>query len=69
MGRRSLAEQLWKPYKEEEPGTETWLVVYDFQVNKPTTKFYNNITRIKGLAKEGALIQFSVLRAHYWLDK
>jgi len=35
------------------------LVVYDFQGVKPTTKFYNNISRIMNLA-EGQLIQYSV---------
>jgi hypothetical protein len=60
MGRRSLAEQIWEPYSEEEPGAETWLVIYDFQNTKPPTKLYDNIHRIKAIAGDGDLIQFSV---------
>ena len=60
MGRRSLAEQLWNQYSQEEKGKETWLVIYDFQGNKPPTKLYNNIHRIRAYAGDGDLIQFSV---------
>ena len=60
MGRRSLAEQIWEKYAEEPNGQETWLVIYDFQENKPTTKFYDNINRIQTLAEDGQLIQYSV---------
>ena len=60
MGRKSLAEQIFEPYSKEEPGNNTWLVIYDFQDSKPTTKFYNNINRIRGLAEDGQLVQFSV---------
>jgi hypothetical protein len=60
MGRKSLAEQIWEKYSEEQPGDDTWLVIYDFQLVKPTTKFYNNLNRIKKLAKNGELVQFSV---------
>ena len=60
MGRKSLAEQIWVTYSIEETGNNTWLVIYDFQDSKPTTKFYNNINRIRGLAEEGELVQFSV---------
>jgi hypothetical protein len=64
MGRRSLAEQIWKQYTEEEPGTHTWLVIYDFKGTKPTTKFYDNIHRIQALGTDGDLIQFSVFMTH-----
>ena len=60
MGRRSLAEQIWEEYKEEDPGTETWLVIYDFQNTKPPTKLYDNLHRVMSLAEDGDLIQFSV---------
>ena len=60
MGRKSLAEKLWQRYIEEEKGKETWLVIYDFHNTKPPTKLYDNIHRIKILAEDGDLIQFSV---------
>ena len=28
MGRRSLAEQIFNEYKEEEPGEDTWLIIH-----------------------------------------
>jgi len=62
VGRRSLAEQIWRHYSEEETGNETWLVIYDFKNIKPPTKLYNNIHRIKALAMDGDLIQFSVFK-------
>ena len=64
MGRRSIAEQIWEHYVEEEKGTATWLVIYDFQNTKPPTKLYDNIKRIKILADDGELIQFSVFMTH-----
>ncbi|TFH17603.1 hypothetical protein E4H04_04715 [Candidatus Bathyarchaeota archaeon] len=60
MGRKSLAEQLWERYFEEEKGNATWLVIYDFKDGKPPTKLYDNIKRIKAMAEDGELIQFSV---------
>jgi hypothetical protein len=60
MGRRSLAEQIWEHYSEEETGNETWLVIYDFKNTKPPTKLYDNLHRIKAFAEDGDLIQFSV---------
>jgi hypothetical protein len=60
MGRRSLAETLYEQYKNQEPGTETWLILYDFPGIKPTGKFYNNLNRIKTLTQDGQLIQNSV---------
>ncbi len=60
MGRRSLAEKLYEEYKKEEPGEDTWLIIYDFPGIKPTTKFYDNLNRIKTLAIDGQLVQYSV---------
>ena len=60
MGRKSIAEQLWEQYIEDEKGTDSWLIIYDFKNTKPPTKLYDNIKRIKNLAKDGELIQFSV---------
>jgi hypothetical protein len=60
MGRRSLADKLYEPYREEEPGEDTWLVIYDFQGMKPSTKFYDNLHRIQAQTREGKLIQYSV---------
>lgn len=59
MGRKSLADKLLEPYKEEKPGEDTWLVIYDFHETKPTTKFYDNLQRIKAKT-QGKLIQYSV---------
>jgi hypothetical protein len=36
MGRQSLAEQIFNEYKEEEPGKNTLLILYDFPDMKPT---------------------------------
>ena len=60
MGRRSLADKLFEPYMEEDPGEDSWLVIYDFQGVKPTTKFYDNLKRIQAQTQEGKLIQYSV---------
>ena len=30
MGRKSLAEKIFEEYKDQEPGENTWLVIYDF---------------------------------------
>jgi hypothetical protein len=60
MGRKSLAEQIYQEYQEETPGNDTWLVVYDFQGIKPTTKFYDNISRIMNLTEDSQLVQYSV---------
>jgi hypothetical protein len=58
MGRRSLADKLLEPYLEEEPGEDTWLILYDFHGTKTTTKFYDNPKRIQ-TQTEGKLIQYS----------
>ena len=60
MGRRSLAQQIFEEYREEPPGEETWLILYDFPGIKPTGKFYDNLNRIKTMATDGQLAQYSV---------
>jgi hypothetical protein len=60
MGRRSLAQQLFEEYKKEPPGEDTWLIIYDFPGIKPTGKFYDNLNRIKTMATDGQLVQYSV---------
>ena len=60
MGRKSLAHQIFEEYKEQEPGENTWLILYDFPGIKPTSKFYDNVNRIKSLAGDGQLVQYSV---------
>ena len=60
MGRRSLAEQIFNKYEKEEPGEDTWLIIYDFPGMKPTGKFYDNLNRIKSMAEDGQLVQYSV---------
>jgi hypothetical protein len=58
MGRRSIADKMLEPYLEEEPGEDTWLILYDFHKTKPTNKFYDNLKRIQ-TQTEGKLIQYS----------
>ena len=60
MGRRSIAEKILEPYLEEDPGEDTWLILYDFHETKPTNKFYDNLKRIQAKTREGKLIQYSV---------
>jgi len=60
MGRKSLAHQIFEEYKKEKPGEDTWLIIYDFPGIKPTGKFYDNLKRIKSLANDGQLVQYSV---------
>ena len=60
MGRRSLAEKIFQEYEKQEPGEDTWLIIYDFTGMKPTGKFYDNLNRIKTLAEDGQMVQYSV---------
>ena len=60
MGRKSLAHQIFEEYKDQESGENTWLILYDFPGIKPTSTFYDNLNRIKTLAKDGQLVQYSV---------
>ncbi len=63
MGRRSLADQYFEHYKDEEPGELVWLVLYDFEKIKPSGKFYSNITRTMVLTGEGIMLQYSCFMA------
>ena len=62
MTRRSLAEILYEETKgtPEEDGEE-WLLLYDFEGVKLSTKFYTNLTRLSALKGKTALIQYSAL--------
>ncbi len=53
MGRKSLADKIFEGHREEEPGEDTWLVIYDFQGVKPSNKFYDNITGYRPRQKTG----------------
>ena len=62
MGRKSLAEKMYEQFKDSEPGDATWLIVYDFPGKKPSTKFYENLHRIKSLGTDGQLIRSGVYK-------
>ena len=62
MGRKSLAEKIYEQFKDNKPGNTTWLIVYDFPEKKPTTKFYENLHRIKSLGTDGQLIRSGVYK-------
>ena len=47
MGRRSLADQFFDYYREEEPGELACVVFYDFEKMKPSKRFYHNLTRTR----------------------
>jgi hypothetical protein len=59
MGRRSIADKLFERHKKKEKGDSTMLVVYDFTVSRPPTKFWDNLKRLQDLS-EGSLVQYSV---------
>ena len=58
MGRRNLAQQIFEEYEKEDPGEDTWLIIYDFPGIKPTGKFYDNLNRIKTMATDGQVMMF-----------
>ena len=58
MGRRNLAQQIFEEYEKEDPGEDTWLIIYDFPGIKPTGKFYDNLHRIKTMATDGQVMMF-----------
>ncbi len=60
MGRKSVAEKIYKQVKEdyEEEGG-TWLVLYDFKGTKANSKFWTNMKRVENLVDGGSLIQYS----------
>ena len=63
MPRQSLAEEYYLKAEEtpEEPGVE-WLLLHDFEGLKPSTRFWTNLKRLKGLGGRSSLIQYSVLQ-------
>ena len=52
--------KIFEEYKNQEPGEDTLLIIYDFPGMKPTGKFYDNLNIIKSLANDGRLVQYSV---------
>ena len=46
----------------EEPGVE-WILLYDFEGLKPSTKFWTNLSRLASKSKGSMLIQRSVFLA------
>jgi len=46
MGRRSLADQFFEYYREEELDELVWLVLYDFEKMKSSGRFYDNLVRV-----------------------
>ncbi len=60
MGRKTMAEKIYKLVKEdyEEEGG-TWLVLYDFKGTKANSKFWVNMKRVEKLVDGGSLIQYS----------
>jgi hypothetical protein len=59
MGRKTIADTIYEQYKKEELGEDTWLVLYDFEKTKPSTRFYSNISRIMNHTQDGIMIQLS----------
>ena len=59
MGRKTIADKIFDQYQQEPPGQDTWLVLYDFTKNKPSTRFYENISRITFLTQDGIMLQYS----------
>jgi len=59
MGRRSLADQFFEYYREEEPGELACVVFYDFEKMNPSKRFYHNLTRTMVLAGDGIMVQYS----------
>ncbi len=61
MGRKSIAEKIYKRVEEEfEEEEGTWLVLYDFKGVKANSKFWSNMKRVEDLVDGGSLIQYSV---------
>ena len=59
MGRKSLVLKNYEDSEDIEEESGTWLVLYDFNGIKPSSKFWDNLHRIKNLAGSGDLIQYS----------
>lgn len=63
LGRKSIAQEYYEKYSEDEDGEEgTWLVLYDFKRGKPNPRFWGNLKRLIGFAGGGGLVQYSVFR-------
>jgi hypothetical protein len=60
MGRESVADKLYEKYREKEAGTHTWLILYDFNDLKPSTRFWDNLKRLQDKSKGNSLLQYSV---------
>ena len=59
MGRKSLAVKFYEELEVEDECNGTWIVLYDFRGIKPSSKFWDNIERLIGIAGNGSLIQYS----------
>jgi hypothetical protein len=64
MTRKSLADTYYLEAEEtaEEPGVE-WILLYDFEGLKPSTKFWTNLSRLAAKSEGSTLIQRSVFLA------
>ena len=64
MTRPSLADEYYLEAEDtpEEPGVE-WILLYDFEGLKPSTRFWTNLSRLAAQSKGSTLIQRSVFLA------
>lgn len=60
MGRESIADKIFEKYKEREKGNRTWLILYDFNEVKPSTRFWDNLKRLQNKSEYSSLLQYSV---------
>jgi hypothetical protein len=60
MGRESIADKIFEKYKEREKGNRTWLILYDFNEVKPSTRFWDNLKRLQKKSEYSSLLQYSV---------
>jgi len=59
MGRKSLVDQFFERYADEEPGELICIVLYNFKSKKLSGRFYNNLTRALSLARGDSYTQRS----------
>jgi len=65
MGRDSIADKIYEKYREkEEEGSHTWLILYDFNEVKPSTRFWDNLKRLQNKSEDSSLLQYSVFMTH-----
>lgn len=65
MGRDSIADKIYEKYREkEEEGRHTWLILYDFNEVKPSTRFWDNLKRLQNKSEDSSLLQYSVFMTH-----